>query len=290
MSRAQDVAQSRGDQAAGGANGATPAVFVGADCQRAAGTEADGRCAVDPIPHRGPPGEAQFRLRQGLPAKQNPKRTCRLMLHGDHRSRVYHRAVRLVLASRSPRRSHLLREAGYDFDVIPADVDERRLPGESPRGYVLRLARAKAATVVSGALAEADGKAVVAADTIVVVDGDVLGKPADRRESAVMLGRLAGRTHEVLTGLAVIAGGQTVEAVETTCVSFVPLDPDRIAWYVATGEGDDKAGAYAAQGLGSRFVERIEGSYTNVVGLPVARLEALLHELAETVFHLRGSR
>ena len=191
--------------------------------------------------------------------------------------------MRLVLASRSPRRSHLLRKAGYDFDVIPADVDERRLTGEPPREYVLRLARAKAAAVVSGVVANTDGKIVVAADTIVVIDGDVLGKPADRRESAEMLGRLAGRTHEVLTGVAVAAGGQVAVAVETTRVTFAPLDPERIAWYVATGEGDDKAGAYAAQGLGSRFVERIEGSYTNVVGLPVARLEALLHELAETV-------
>ena len=201
------------------------------------------------------------------------------MLYRDHLSRVYHRAVRLVLASRSPRRSHLLRDAGYKFDVVPADVDERRLPDEPPRDYVVRLARAKAAAVASGAGADAENRVVVAADTIVVIDGEVLGKPADRQESAAMLGRLAGRTHEVLTGVAVAAGERVLVTVETTRVTFAAMEPDRIAWYVATGEGDDKAGAYAVQGLGSRFVEWIEGSYTNVVGLPIARVDGLLREL-----------
>lgn len=283
MSRSQNLAQARGDHAAGGADGAPPGIVGRPDRQRPVGAEMDRRCAVDPAPHRRPPGEPQFRLRKGLAAEQNTERTGRLMLHRYHRRRVYHRAVRLVLASRSPRRSHLLRDAGYRFDVVPADVDERRLPDEPPREYVVRLARAKAAAVASRAGASADSRTIVAADTIVVIDGEVLGKPAERRESAAMLGRLAGRTHEVLTGLAVAAGGQVAVAVETTRVTFAPLDPDRIAWYVATGEGDDKAGAYGVQGLGSRFVERIEGSYTNVVGLPVARLEALLRELAETV-------
>ncbi len=221
----------------------------------------------------------QFRVGQGLAAEQIAERAGRVVLHRDHRSRVYHRAVRLVLASRSPRRSHLLRDAGYEFDVLPADVDERLRPDEAPRDYVVRLARAKAAAV-AGAAGE---RPVVAADTIVLIDGDVLGKPADRRESAAMLGRLAGRTHEVLTGVAVAAGGRVAVAVETTRVTFAPLDPERIAWYVATGEGDDKAGAYAVQGLGSRFVERIEGSYSNVVGLPVARVDRLLRELAAAV-------
>ena len=187
--------------------------------------------------------------------------------------------MRLVLASRSPRRSHLLRDAGYEFDVVPADIDERRLPNEPPREYVARLARAKAAAVASDD-AVAGGRVILAADTIVVIDGEVLGKPAHRQESAGMLGRLAGRTHEVLTGVAVAQGDRVLVAVETTRVTFAPLDPDRIAWYVATGEGDDKAGAYGAQGLGSRFIERIEGSYTNVVGLPIAQVDRLLRELA----------
>ena len=221
-------------------------------------------------------------------AEQSAEGAGGVLADRDHPSRVYHRAVRLLLASRSPRRSHLLREAGYEFDVAPADVDESRLPDEPPRDYVARLARAKAAAAAWGASADArvgasDDRVVVAADTVVVIDGDVLGKPADRRESAAMLGRLAGRTHEVLTGVAVAAAGRVTVAVETTRVTFTPLDPARIAWYVETGEGDDKAGAYAAQGVGSRFIERIEGSYTNVVGLPVARVDRLLRALATVV-------
>ncbi len=187
--------------------------------------------------------------------------------------------MRLVLASRSPRRSHLLRDAGYEFDIVPADIDERRLPNEPPREYVTRVARAKAAAVASTG-AVAGGRMVLAADTIVVIDGKVLGKPADRGESEAMLRRLAGRTHEVLTGVAVAEGDRVIVVIETTRVTFAAMDSARIAWYVSTGEGDDKAGAYAAQGLGSRFVERIEGSYTNVVGLPIARVDRLLRELA----------
>ena len=266
-------------------DGAAPLVGRRADHQRSVGAELNGRRAVDPIAHRRPPGESYLRRRDGLVAEQSAEGAGGALADRDHLSRVYHRAVRLLLASRSPRRSHLLREAGYDFDVAPADVDESRLPDEPPRDYVVRLARAKAAAVASGAGIGADDGAgedrvVVAADTIVVIDGEVLGKPADRRESAAMLGRLAGRTHEVLTGVAVAAGARVAVAMETTRVTFAPLDPERIAWYVATGEGDDKAGAYAAQGVGSRFIERIEGSYTNVVGLPVARVDRLLRELA----------
>ena len=181
----------------------------------------------------------------------------------------------LVLASRSPRRARLLREAGYEIDIVPADVDESRLPEEEPRRYVSRLAAAKAAAIAL----KSDGRVVVAADTVVLIDGLVLGKPADRDETVSMLERLSGRTHEVLTGVRVVRGPRRLDAVEVTRVTFAALDPSRIAWYAATGEPDDKAGAYAVQGIGSRFVERIEGSYTNVVGLPIALVDRFVREL-----------
>ena len=169
----------------------------------------------------------------------------------------------------------MLREAGYEIDVVPADVDESRFDGEPPRRYVSRLAAAKAAAVAS----RAGRRIVVAADTIVVIDGLVLGKPADRRDAASMLDRLSGRTHEVLTGVLVARDGRRLDAVEMTRVTFAALEPARIAWYAGTGEPDDKAGAYAVQGIGSRFVERIEGSYSNVVGLPVALVDRFVRQL-----------
>ena len=180
--------------------------------------------------------------------------------------------MRLVLASASPRRSHLLAEAGYAFDVAPANVDERRLDGEAPAAYVQRLAGAKAGAV---ALCY-PGRVVVGADTVVVIDGLVLGKPTDAAEAAGMLDRLAGRRHTVLTGVALVRDERSVDAVERTQVTLTSLDADRIRWYVGTGEPDDKAGAYAAQGIGSRFIERIDGSYTNVVGLPIPLVGRLL--------------
>ena len=183
--------------------------------------------------------------------------------------------MRLILASRSPRRARLLREAGYELDIVPADVDESRLDGEEPRRYVSRVAASKAAAVMP----RVGERIVVAADTVVLIDGLVLGKPADRRDAASMLGRLSGRTHEVLTGLVVARDGRRLEAVEMARVTLATLEPARIAWYAGTGEPDDKAGAYAAQGIGSRFVERIEGSYTNVVGLPVALVDRFVRQL-----------
>ena len=184
----------------------------------------------------------------------------------------------LVLASRSPRRARLLREAGFEIDIVPADIDESRLAGEEPRRYVLRVAAAKAAAVAS----TAGDRVVVAADTVVLIDGLVLGKPVDRREAASMIDRLSGRTHEVLTGVVAVRGARVLDAVEVTRVTFAALDAARIAWYAETGEPDDKAGAYAAQGIGSRFVERIEGSYTNVVGLPMALVDRFVRELQAT--------
>jgi septum formation protein len=180
--------------------------------------------------------------------------------------------VRLILASASPRRRELLAAAGFEFDVDVADVDERRHAGESPPAYVERVARAKTAV----ASARHADRPVIGADTVVVVDGDVLGKPGDSAAAEAMLLRLSGRAHEVLTGIAVAWQGSVTAAIERTTVWMRPLTDVEIGWYVASGEPMDKAGAYAIQGLASRFVTRIDGSYTNVVGLPVAALVALL--------------
>jgi nucleoside triphosphate pyrophosphatase len=187
--------------------------------------------------------------------------------------------MRLILASASPRRADLLTAAGFTFDVMPADVDERQHPGETPADYVRRLASDKSAAVARRMGGAADA-IVLGADTAVVVDGDVLGKPGDGGEAAAMLGRLSGRRHEVLTGVSLRAGGREEAHVAVTEVWFAPMTGDEIAWYVASGEGRDKAGGYAIQGLASRFVPRIHGSYTNVVGLPIEAVRALLGALA----------
>ncbi len=180
---------------------------------------------------------------------------------------------RILLASASPRRAELLTAAGLAFDVLPADVDETPLPRETPEACCLRLARTKAEAVASAA----GGRVVVAADTIVVVDGEILGKPVDQSDARRMLGLLSGRRHEVLTAVAVIAPGAPVAAaVERTAVEFSSLTVGEIGWYLESGEPRDKAGAYAIQGLASRFVTRIEGSYSNVVGLPVSTVYRLL--------------
>jgi septum formation protein len=207
--------------------------------------------------------------------------------------------MRLVLASASPRRAELLRSAGFEFEVFAVDVDESVLPGETPEAYVRRLANAKAERATDllrrgekgpaqGAHVGQVGKgtreglsaAVLGADTAVVLDGVILGKPAGAEEAASMLRRLSGRTHEVLTGISLRAGGWTRDHVETTTVEFCRLAESDVDWYVRSGEGRDKAGGYAIQGLASRFVPRINGSYSNVVGLPVAALQALLAEIA----------
>jgi septum formation protein len=187
--------------------------------------------------------------------------------------------VRLILASASPRRAELLTAAGLAFDIVPADVDERVLPGEGPEDHVRRLALAKA-EAVSDRFPE---RPVVAADTVVVIDGLILGKPDGDLAAVAMLRRLSGRSHDVLTGLCLRHGPHRLQAVERTSVRFAPLRDDEILAYVATGEPRDKAGAYAIQGLASRFVTTVQGSYSNVVGLPVATLYGLLRELGLTV-------
>jgi septum formation protein len=186
-------------------------------------------------------------------------------------------AEALILASASPRRAELLRAAGIPFEVRPAHIDEELRPGEDARTYVSRLATEKARVVH----ASANGRAVLAADTVVVIDGKVLGKPVNAEDARRMLRLLSGRTHEVLTAVALIAGSAVhrepvVDArIDMTAVEFTPLEPAEIDWYVATGEPSDKAGAYAIQGLASRFVTRIDGSYSNVVGLPVSLVYAM---------------
>jgi septum formation protein len=174
--------------------------------------------------------------------------------------------VRLILASASPRRAELLRAAGIEFDVMAADVDEAMVAEESPDDYVRRMAVTKADAVKP----RAGGRPVLAADTIVVVDHHVLGKPVDADDAKRMLSLLSGREHIVMTAVHL---QQT--RVESTVVEFAPLKQAEIDWYVATGEPMDKAGAYAIQGLASRFVTRIDGSYSNVVGLPVAAVYQL---------------
>jgi septum formation protein len=166
----------------------------------------------------------------------------------------------------------LLAAAGILCDVDPVDVDEAPLAGEAPADYVRRVARLK----VEAAAARHPRRLVLAADTTVVVDGEILGKPADDRDAARMLARLSGAAHQVLTAVALAGGGHLALEVESTTVWMDVLSVDDIAWYVSTGEPRDKAGAYAIQGLASRFIPRIEGSYTNVVGLPVATVARLL--------------
>lgn len=173
----------------------------------------------------------------------------------------------LILASSSPRRSALLEAAGYAFDVRVADVDETPLPGEPAAALVRRLAQLKARSVVCG-----PGELVLAADTTVACAGDILNKPADEAEAAAMLRRLAGRDHEVFTGVTLRHAGGEETLVERTVVWFDAMSEVDIAWYVASGEPFGKAGAYGIQGRASRFVTRVDGSYTNVVGLPTAQV------------------
>jgi septum formation protein len=176
----------------------------------------------------------------------------------------------LILASASPRRAELLSAAGIEFEVMPADVDESMDAEETPEGYVRRIAQAKA-EVVADRMA---GRRVLAADTVVLVDNTILGKPADPADARRMLRLLSGRGHMVLTGVCLInphaASGRVQTSTVRTTVGFAGMTDPEIDWYVASGEPMDKAGAYAIQGLASRFVTAIEGSYSNVVGLPIA--------------------
>jgi septum formation protein len=181
----------------------------------------------------------------------------------------------VILASQSPRRRELLTLVGIPHTVRPADIDEAYLPGEEPAAHAQRLAREKAAVIA----AAAPDAVVIGSDTIVVLDGDVLGKPRDEAHAAEMLSRLSGRSHVVMTAVAVRRGGEERSAVEIVGVTFHPLSVQEVHAYIATGEPMDKAGAYGIQGFGATIVERVDGDYFAVMGLPLQRLVRLMADL-----------
>jgi septum formation protein len=187
-------------------------------------------------------------------------------------------STKLILASASPRRAEILRDAGFTFTVMSSAVDETPIPGESAQDLVQRLADAKAELVAARAVGPA---IVIAADTAVLIDGEILGKPRTTDDASHMLTRLGGRVHSVLTGVTLIRlpDAERRSFVETTLVHFAPLSPEDLAHYLATEEPFDKAGAYAIQGRAGRYIPRIDGCYYNVVGLPLARVCHALSEM-----------
>jgi septum formation protein len=186
--------------------------------------------------------------------------------------------MKLILASASPRRAQILRDAGVSFSVLSSAIDETPYPGETPAELVERLSAAKAELVAARTVGPA---ILLAADTVVVLDGQILGKPRSTEDARRMLGQFSGRTHAVLTGVTLIRlpDMERHQFVESTLVNFAPLSDDEISRYLATDEPYDKAGAYAVQGRAGRYIPRIEGCYFNVVGLPLARVIASLQEL-----------
>ena len=188
----------------------------------------------------------------------------------------------LVLASASPRRRELLTQAGYQFSIHPAHIPEDPHPSEDPIAYVTRLAKQKAQAVFNQ-LTESDtdpALQVLGADTTVTLDNQILGKPENEADAARMLRILSGRTHRVITGVALVTATRTEVAAEVTAVQFLTLSEKEIAAYIATGEPSDKAGAYAIQGHAARWIPRIQGCYFNVVGLPISLVATLLDSLA----------
>lgn len=193
--------------------------------------------------------------------------------------------MKLVLASGSPRRRELLEAAGLKFQVVTSEVEELRRPGENVDGYVARLALDKAGAVA----AQRPDAWIIAADTVVWLEGEVLEKPADRAHAIEMLTRIAGREHVVYTGTALLnrATGWERVTVTTTAVRMVPMRPEEVEWYVDTGEPMDKAGSYAVQGIGAMFIDSVFGNYTNVVGLPLSTLFAMMREAGIDPAHYR---
>jgi septum formation protein len=184
----------------------------------------------------------------------------------------------LVLASRSPRRAEILQAVDWPFDIVAANIDETRLEDEDALAYVERLAKTKAATVAK----KMAGRLVLGADTVVVIEGTILGQPKDKNDAGQMLKLLSGKWHEVLTGVALArVAANSVEVVEheITRVRFAELSQAEIDWYVGTGEPMDKAGAYAIQGRAARFIEEIQGDYFNIVGLPIRLVYELLRRV-----------
>lgn len=182
----------------------------------------------------------------------------------------------LILASSSPRRRELLTEAGIVFTVQPADIDETHRPGESPIAFTQRLAREKAEAI----FAKNSSATVLGADTIVVCDQEILGKPADEKDAARMLSLLSGRDHQVITGVALVSLSGTQTQAETTIVTMRNISQEEIEKYIATGEPMDKAGAYAIQGAAAAFIPSIQGDYSNVVGLPIKLVQQMLSRFA----------
>ena len=189
--------------------------------------------------------------------------------------------MRLVLASSSPRRAEILRNAGFTFDVQPPDVDESPIPNENAEAYVQRIAASKANAVGQIALREGSPAIVIAADTVVLAGRQILPKPKDAEDARRMLRLLSAATHEVLTGLSVIRAydGISFAHLERTRVEFTRLSDTDIDAYIQTKEPFDKAGGYGIQGVGGRFVRRIEGCYFNVMGLPLSRLWEILRQM-----------
>jgi septum formation protein len=239
--------------------------------------ERDGRAPVDRFTNRRPPRERDFVLVERRAAENLGERVGHETLDGNHGvemvAHVKLMAVeRIVLASASPRRAQLLREAGIAFDAVPADVDESVNPGEGPETYVRRVAEMKARAVA----VLVNGRSVLAADTTVIIDGVILGKPTDRLDARRMLHLLSGRAHDVITAVALATTDGMTSAVECTRVTFRALSSDEIDRYVDSGEPDDKAGAYGIQGQASGFVSGISGTVSNVVGLPMDLVRTML--------------
>ena len=179
---------------------------------------------------------------------------------------------KIILASGSPRRRELLKDIGLEFEIYKPDVDESKLENEKPEDLCLRLSRLKA----KNAAKNFPDSIIIAADTIVVINNKILGKPHDREEAFLMLKMLEGREHEVITGLSVVLNEKIISRAEHTTVKFTAMNDEEIREYISTGESDDKAGAYAIQGKGSTLIERINGDYFNVVGLPLCLLTKIL--------------
>jgi septum formation protein len=200
--------------------------------------------------------------------------------------------MKLILASASPRRAQILRDAGIPFEIARANVNERRKRGESAGLMTRRLAQAKAEAIVKKLGNKSLQAIVIGADTTVEVNGELLGKPQSSAEARKMLRKLSGRSHRVVTSVAAIRLPDRTQAIatESTRVRFAQLNADEVAEYVATGEPLDKAGAYAVQDIGGRFIERIDGCYFNVVGLPLARLYRMLIGLGWRPPQQRGRR
>jgi septum formation protein len=184
---------------------------------------------------------------------------------------------KLILASGSPRRSEILASVGWEFTKSVPDIDESEIPGEAPGDYVLRLAKCKAEKVAG----DHPGGIVLGADTTVVLDGQIIGKPVDMADARRMIGLLSGHWHEVLTGVAIVEGGETRAGVQSTRVKFVKMSAAEIDFLAEEGEPLDKAGAYAVQAQAALFIEKIEGDFWNVMGLPVSLVYRLIRRMED---------